>query len=71
MCRRGRGNDHYGDNQVILKGPKGWAKLTPKDTNVWEGNYHMVGSQGRGKADLMQQRGEIRYTILDIGCLTS
>ncbi|SPX12197.1 organic solvent tolerance protein [Escherichia coli] len=25
----------------------------------------MVGRQGRGKADLMKQRGENRYTILD------
>ena len=47
------GNVHYDDNQVILKGPKGWANLNTKDTNVWEGDYQMVGRQGRGKADLM------------------
>lgn len=61
------GNVHYDDNQVILKGPKGWANLNTKDTNVWEGDYQMVGRQGRGKADLMKQRGENRYTILDSG----
>ena len=63
------GNVHYDDNQVILKGPKGWANLNTKDTNVWEGDYQMVGRQGRGKADLMKQRGENRYTILDNGAL--
>ncbi|HAU5063909.1 TPA: LPS assembly protein LptD [Citrobacter amalonaticus] len=65
------GNVHYDDNQVILKGPKGWANLNTKDTNVWEGNYQMVGRQGRGKADLMKQRGENRYTILENGSFTS
>lgn len=56
---------------MILKGPKGWANLNTKDTNVWEGDYQMVGRQGRGKADLMKQRGENRYTILDNGSFTS
>lgn len=65
------GNVHYDDNQLILKGPKGWANLNTKDTNVWEGDYQMVGRQGRGKADLMKQRGENRYTILDNGSFTS
>ncbi|MDZ9510040.1 LPS assembly protein LptD [Escherichia coli] len=65
------GNVHYDDNQVILKGSKGWANLNTKDTNVWEGDYQMVGRQGRGKADLMKQRGENRYTILDNGSFTS
>ncbi len=65
------GNVHYDDNQVILKGPKGWANLNTKDTNVWDGNYQMVGRQGRGTADLMKQRGENRYTILDNGTFTS
>ncbi|TGB96400.1 LPS assembly protein LptD [Escherichia sp. E2748] len=65
------GNVHYDDNQVILKGPKGWTNLNTKDTNVWEGDYQMVGRQGRGKADLMKQRGENRYTILDNGSFTS
>ncbi|EBD4602390.1 LPS assembly protein LptD [Salmonella enterica] len=65
------GSVHYDDNQVILKGPKGWANLNTKDTNVWEGDYQMVGRQGRGKADLMKQRGENRYTILENGSFTS
>ncbi|MEO3740609.1 LPS assembly protein LptD [Kosakonia oryzendophytica] len=65
------GNVHYDDNQVILKGPKAWANLNTKDTNVWEGDYQMVGRQGRGTADLMKQRGENRYTILENGSFTS
>ncbi|MEX9252779.1 LPS assembly protein LptD [Pseudenterobacter timonensis] len=65
------GNVHYDDNQVILKGPKAWSNLNTKDTNVWEGDYQMVDRQGRGKADLMKQRGENRYTILENGSFTS
>ena len=63
------GNVHYDDNQVILKGPKAWSNLNTKDTNVWQGDYQMVGRQGRGTADLMKQRGENRYTILENGSL--
>ncbi|MDF7761825.1 LPS assembly protein LptD [Kosakonia cowanii] len=65
------GNVHYDDNQVILKGPKGWANLNTKDTNIWDGDYQMVDRQGRGTADVMKQRGENRYTILDNGTFTS
>lgn len=65
------GNVHYDDNQIILKGPKAWSNLNSKDTNVWKGDYQMVGRQGRGKADLMKQRGENRYTILENGTFTS
>ncbi len=65
------GNVHYDDNQVILKGPKAWSNLNTKDTNVWKGDYQMVGRQGRGTADLMKQRGENRYTILENGTFTS
>lgn len=65
------GNVHYDDNQVILKGPKAWSNLNTKDTNVWQGNYQMVGRQGRGKADLMKQRGENRYTIMENGTFTT
>lgn len=65
------GDVHYDDNQVILKGPKAWSNLNTKDTNVWNGDYQMVGRQGRGTADLMKQRGQNRYTILDNGSFTS
>lgn len=65
------GNVHYDDNQVILKGPKAWSNLNTKDTNVWKGDYQMVGRQGRGTADLMKQRENNRYTILDNGTFTS
>lgn len=65
------GNVYYDDNQVILKGPKAWSNLNTKDTNVWEGDYQMVDRQGRGTADLMKQRGNNRYTILENGTFTS
>lgn len=65
------GNVHYDDNQVILKGPKAWSNLNTKDTNVWEGDYQMVDRQGRGTADLMKQRANNRYTILENGTFTS
>ncbi|RWR00560.1 LPS biosynthesis protein [[Pantoea] beijingensis] len=65
------GNVHYDDNQVILKGPKAWSNLNTKDTNVWNGDYQMVGRQGRGVADQMKLRGQNRYTILENGTFTS
>ncbi len=65
------GNVHYDDNQVILKGPKAWSNLNTKDTNVWNGDYQMVGRQGRGSADQMKLRGNNRYTILENGSFTS
>lgn len=65
------GNVHYDDNQVILKGPKAWSNLNTKDTNVWDGNYQMVDRQGRGTANLMKQRANNRYTILENGTFTS
>ncbi|MGM3174491.1 LPS assembly protein LptD [Dickeya lacustris] len=65
------GNAHYDDNQVILKGPKAWSNLNTKDTDVENGNYQMVGRQGRGDADKMKMRENNRYTILDHGSFTS
>ena len=65
------GNVRYDDDQVILKGPKAWSNLNTKDTNVWNGNYQMVGRQGRGDADQMKLRGDNRYTILENGSFTS
>lgn len=65
------GNVHYDDDQVILKGPKGWSNLNTKDTNVWNGTYQMVGRQGRGNGDQMKLRGDNRYTILENGTFTS
>ena len=65
------GNVHYDDNQIILKGPKAWSNLNTKDTNVWSGDYQLVGRQGRGNADVMKQRGDNRYTILENGSFTS
>lgn len=65
------GNVRYDDNQIILKGSKAWSNLNTKDTNVWKGDYQMVDRQGRGTADLMKQRSDNRYTILDNGTFTS
>ena len=65
------GNVRYDDNQIILKGPKAWSNLNTKDTNVWKGDYQLVGRQGRGNADVMKQRGDNRYTILENGSFTS
>jgi LPS-assembly protein len=57
---------HYDDNQVILKGPKAWSNLNTKDTNVWEGDTRWWVVRGV-VTDLMKQRGENRYTILENG----
>ncbi|AUQ40970.1 LPS assembly protein LptD [Yersinia ruckeri] len=65
------GDVNYDDPQIILKGPKAWSNLNTKDTNMDKGNYQMVGRQGRGDADLMKQRGQNRYTILENGTFTS
>ncbi|NPD01791.1 LPS assembly protein LptD [Brenneria sp. hezel4-2-4] len=65
------GNVHYDDNQVILKGPKAWSNLNTKDTDVYQGDYQMVGRQGRGAADKMKMRDGNRYTILENGTFTS
>lgn len=65
------GNVHYDDNQVILQGPKAWANLNTKDADVYQGDYQMVGRQGRGDADTMKMRDNNRYTILENGSFTS
>ncbi|MGL6018358.1 MAG: LPS assembly protein LptD [Gibbsiella quercinecans] len=65
------GDVHYGDNQIKLQGPKAWSNLNTKDTDVYQGDYQMVGRQGRGDADKMKMRGENRYTILENGSFTS
>ncbi len=65
------GNVHYSDPQIILKGPRAWANLNNKDADVEQGNYQMVGRQGRGSADKMKLREQNRYTILDNGIFTS
>ncbi|PWC25586.1 LPS assembly protein LptD [Brenneria nigrifluens DSM 30175 = ATCC 13028] len=65
------GNVRYDDNQVVLQGPKAWSNLNTKDTDVYEGDYQMVGRQGRGSADKMKMRDDNRYTILENGTFTS
>ncbi|MCP1105928.1 LPS assembly protein LptD [Serratia nevei] len=65
------GDVHYSDNQIKLKGPKAWSNLNTKDTDVYQGDYQMVGRQGRGDADKMKMRGANRYTILENGTFTS
>ncbi len=65
------GNVKYNSNQIKLNGPKAFSNLTTKDTDVENGDYQMVGRQGRGVADKMKQRDNNRYTILDNGTFTS
>lgn len=65
------GNISYDDHQIILRGPKAWANLTSKDANIWHGSYQMVGRQGRGHADVLKQRDNNRYTILENGSFTT
>lgn len=65
------GDVDYSDNQIKLKGPKAWSNLNTKDTDVYQGNYQMVGRQGRGDADTMKMRGDNRYTVLENGTFTS
>ncbi|TKI08730.1 LPS assembly protein LptD [Martelella alba] len=65
------GDVHYNDNQIKLNGPKAWSNLNTKDTNVYQGQYQMVGRQGRGVADTMKMRGNNRYTVLENGTFTS
>lgn len=65
------GNVLYFDNQIKLKGPKAFSNLNTKDTDMQKGDYQMVGRQGRGTADLMKQRNNNRYTILNNGTFTS
>lgn len=65
------GNVHYDDNQIVLNGPKAWTDLNTKDTDLWQGDYQLVGRQGRGQAALMKQRDQNRYTILENGTFTS
>ncbi|MDC9604712.1 LPS assembly protein LptD [Xenorhabdus griffiniae] len=65
------GNVSYDDPQIILKGPRAWANLNNKDTDVEQGKYQLVGRQGRGSADKMMLRDENRYTIMNNGIFTS
>ncbi|AFP84940.1 LPS assembly protein LptD [secondary endosymbiont of Ctenarytaina eucalypti] len=65
------GNVHYANNEIKLQGDKAWSNLNTKDTNVYHGNYQLVGRQGRGAADTIKQRGNNRYTVLKNGNFTS
>lgn len=65
------GDVHFSDNQIKLKGLQAWSNLNTKDTDVFKGDYQMVGRQGRGDADKMKMRGANRYTILENGTFTS
>ncbi|WP_413725492.1 LPS assembly protein LptD [Sodalis sp. RH16] len=65
------GDVHFNDNQIKLNGPKAFSNLNTKDTDVYQGDYQMVGRQGRGDADTMKMRGNNRYTVLENGTFTS
>lgn len=65
------GNINYISKEIKLKGSEAWSNLNTKDTDVYQGNYQMIGRQGRGEADSIKQRGDNRYTILENGSFTS
>lgn len=65
------GNVNYSSNEIKVQGPKAWFNLNTKDIDVYQSNYQMVGRQGRGKADMLKQRGNNRYTVLKSGSFTS
>lgn len=65
------GNVNYASNEIKLQGSKAWSNLNTKDTDVYQGNYQMVGRQGRGDADTIKQRCDNRYTVLENGSFTS
>ncbi|WP_097032191.1 LPS assembly protein LptD [Sodalis endosymbiont of Henestaris halophilus] len=65
------GNVNYVNNEIKLQGSRAWSNLNNKDTDVYQGNYQMVGRQGHGSADVMKQRAHNRYTILENGSFTS
>lgn len=65
------GNINYATDKIKLQGLKAWSNLNNKDIDVYQGNYQMLGRQGRGDAYIMKQRGNNRYTILKSGSFTS
>lgn len=65
------GDVRYDDSQIKLQGPQAWSNLNTKDTDVQQGDYQMVGRQGRGDAEQMKLRENNRYTILENGSFTS
>lgn len=65
------GNVRYSDPDIQLQGPKAWSNLNTKDTDVYDGQYQMVGRQGRGDATSLKTRNDNRYTIFDHGTFTS
>lgn len=65
------GNVNYFSNEIKLNGPKAWVNFNTKDIEVYQGNYQLVGRQGRGAANIMKQRGDNRYTVLENGSFTS
>ncbi|MGL9769543.1 MAG: LPS assembly protein LptD [Sodalis sp. (in: enterobacteria)] len=64
------GNVNYSNNDIKLQGLKAWSNLNTKDTDIYQGNYQIVGRQGRGSADAIKQRNDNRYTVLENGNFT-
>ncbi|MGL5007508.1 MAG: LPS assembly protein LptD [Plesiomonas sp.] len=58
-----RGNVHYFDPTISLKGPRAWSDLDSKDTDVDQASYQFVDKQGRGTAKVLKLR-ENRYNIM-------
>lgn len=64
------GNITYDDNLIKLTGTQAWADLDSKDADIINSVYHMVGRQGRGKADKIQLQNN-RYITMDNASYTS
>lgn len=58
------------NNLITLTGKKIWSNLKTKDIDIYQGTYQLIGQLGRGYANMIKQRGNHRYTILDCGNFT-
>ncbi|ATW29929.1 LPS assembly protein LptD [Candidatus Williamhamiltonella defendens] len=65
------GDVQYFDPEIKLEGTQARSNIDTKDADIDEGNYQLVGRQGRGESDLIQIRDQNRYTILKNGTFTS
>ncbi|WP_127959860.1 LPS assembly protein LptD [Serratia microhaemolytica] len=65
------GDVHYADHQIQLSGERAWSNLASKDTDVYQGDYQLVGRQGRGAAEKIKLRDQNRYTVLKEGSFTT
>ncbi|MCR3756087.1 MAG: lipopolysaccharide assembly protein LptD [Sodalis sp. Psp] len=65
------GNVTYTSNEIKLTGLKAWSNLNTKDIYIYQGNYQMIGRQGRGNADALKQHDNNCCTVLENGSFTT